>query len=166
MNVLLYFVWDASCLRKQRDQVSACSFSLLKSSGFIYVITMHSDLIEICRGSIKSFSIVEANEKFPSAAVALPFLPIYFSQEKRQPPSCYSTQIWVPWYQVLFEYLDTRTLLLSNLDNRRMSSCCTHCQGAAGRFKCSIQVCHSHFWVTVASFPAPHFQHSLLLPAP
>lgn len=55
MNVLLYFVWDVYCLRKQRDQVNICSFILLKSSGFVYVITMHSKHTENFRVSKKSF---------------------------------------------------------------------------------------------------------------
>lgn len=57
MNVLLYFVWDVYCLRKQRDQVNTCSFTLLKSSAFVYVVTMHSDHRENCRVSMKSFFI-------------------------------------------------------------------------------------------------------------
>lgn len=44
-NVLLYFGWDVYCLRKQRDQVNACSFILLKMHWF-YFIMMHSNHIE------------------------------------------------------------------------------------------------------------------------
>lgn len=100
MNVLLYFVWDIHCLRKQRDQVNRCPFTLLKSSGFFYVITMHSDNIENCRGSMISFFIAQRGMRRSPLLQFLYLQTVYFSEEKIQPPSYHSTEVWVPWYQV------------------------------------------------------------------
>lgn len=75
-NMLLYFGWDVYCLRKQRDQVNACSFILSKCTVFI-LLPRTGTTLRIAEVHEILHSIVGV-EMVLSAAVPLPAGCLFF----------------------------------------------------------------------------------------
>lgn len=145
MNVLSYFGWDVYCLRKQRDQVSACSFVLFRCTRFV-----------LLRCTLSTERIAEVHE-IPLHSITGGWDgPLCCRSFKDTPLSQHTTGGWGPWYQVwLCCWVGWTTKGWAHTADTGVGP---------GKFKCSFQVCH-RLRVTVAALPVPCFQRCLLLPA-